>query len=837
MGGLDRLAWRALVARPFRTGLTTLGIALGVAVLSASLATSAAMEAAVSRTVADLVGRADLRVSAFLERGLSPAAVDAIAGTDGVETLSPVLERRTFLGSTTGAAPGDAVTILAIDPASYTALHDLDLASGASLAEPGETAVLISETLAAADGYRLGSQLVLQGAGAPITVRVVGLLAGPGPLAGADGRTVVVPIDTAQAAFGTDAVSRIELGFADGVDAATIAARLATAITTEPYVLASPADLAASLRASTADFQSSTALVAAIVLFVGAFLIANTLSMTIGERAREVGLLRAAGATRRQVVRFVVAGAAMLGIAGAGLGMILGVGLGALMAGSVAELTGFAAAIGAPDPTAAAVAAIIGIAVTLLAAMEPAARAARISPAEALRARVRLPASRGARLAWLALVFVGVGAAAALVWPSDAGSAGSGRALVVYAVLLVATLVSPFLLQPLARIVGLPVAAVLRLEERLARGSLGRDRSRTALTVGALTVGLAMIVALGWAAQGARQAASAWLEDVVPGDVVVTSIRPIGPDEGIDATLAAIPGVVRVTPIATFDIAARGTRLDAAAVVGADLLADGRLTFIAGDRAIALRAIDAGGSIILPAAAAQRLGLTAGDRLTIALGGGSSVTLSVAGVVERSIPGSGGESALLGWADAAAAFGVTGTDVFAIRAADGRHAEVLASVREAATPLALEANPLERIQGAVSEALGRVFGLFDALALVAVLVATLGIVNTLTIGVVERIREIGVLRAIGMSRRQASRMIVVEAIVIGLAGAILGSLTGLGVGAVLLALGTGLTPAVGLPWTPILVALALGLAAPAIAAYSPSRLASGVSIVRALKFE
>ncbi len=124
-----------------------------------------------------------------------------------------------------------------------------------------------------------------------------------------------------------------------------------------------------------------------------------------------------------------------------------------------------------------------------------------------------------------------------------------------------------------------------------------------------------------------------------------------------------------------------------------------------------------------------------------------------------------------------------------------------------------------------------------ALALVAVLVAALGIVNTLTMNVIERVREIGILRAIGMTREQASRMVVVEAAVLGLVGAVLGALAGLAAGFVLLVVSNSFGPSAGLPLGSIAIAAALGLAGPAIAAWYPARLAAGVSIVRALKFE
>jgi putative ABC transport system permease protein len=389
----------------------------------------------------------------------------------------------------------------------------------------------------------------------------------------------------------------------------------------------------------------------------------------------------------------------------------------------------------------------------------------------------------------------------------------------------------------MARLLGYPVSLVLRIEEQLARGSLARDRSRTTLTLGSLVIGLAMIVALGWSAQAARASAFAWLDDVVPGDEIVTSLRPVAAAEPVQAALAAVPGVARVTPIASFDLAFRGLRVDAAAVSGADFLADGRLTAVSGDRAAALRALDAGGAASLPRGLATSLTLAVGDQLHRPIDATRSIDLRVAAIVERSMPGTSGEAILVGWKDATESLGVLGADAFAVRFADGAAETAAPALRETARTFALEANPIERIQGAVAEALARVFSVFDLLAVVAVIVAALGIVNTLTMGVVERIREIGVLRAIGMSRRQVMRMVVVEATILGIVGVVLGSLAGLGAGAMLLQLNGGITTPGGIPWLPIGVAAVLGLVLPAIAAVYPARMASRVHIVRALYFD
>ena len=832
--GIDRLAWRTVAARPLRSFLTILGIALGVAVLSASLTLGAALDEAVDQTVRDMVGRADLRVSGFLETGLSKLSVETITTTDGVVDAAPVVEHRTFPLAPPVGGTADALTVLGIEPASYLRLHDLPILSGAGLDGAAEPVALITESLAEQDGYTLGSKLTLLGAGGLVELRIVGILPGVGPLPGS-GRTVVVPIDLARTAFSIQGVTRVDLQVQPGsLDA--VKAHLETSMF-EPYVLASPADLARSLRASSASFQGTAALVAAIVLFVGAFLIINTLSMTVGERAREVGLLRAAGATRTQLSRFVFSGALLLGLVGAGLGAILGAVVATLMADAVRDATGLVADVSHLDIPGALTSMAVGIGITILAAIEPALAAAQISPVEALRNRLDLPAVRRGRLSWIAFIFLVVAVLAMLAWPPVIAATGTERALAVYSVLLFATLLSPFLLRPMARLLGLPIALVLRIEEKLARGSLARDRSRTTLTLGSLVIGLAMIVALGWSAQAARASAFAWLENVVPGDELVSSIRPVAADEPIREELAAVTGVQRVTPIASFDLAFRGLRVDAAAVVGADLLADGRLTAVEGDRTAALTKLDEGGSAILPEGLARSLDLHAGDVMTIPIDSEHQLELTVVAVVERSMPGTSGEAILVGWTDATTWLGVQGADAFAVRFLPGWKEQAAPELRATAETYALESNPIERIQGAIAEALARVFSVFDALAVVAVIVAALGIVNTLTMGVVERIREIGVLRAIGMSRRQVMRMVVVEAAVLGVVGVVLGSLAGVAAGALLLQMGGGFGHPGGIPWLPIQVAAVLGLVLPALASLYPARLASRISIVESLHFD
>lgn len=840
MRGLDALAWRGLRARPLRTTLTTTGVALGVAVLFAGLATNAGIDASVDRTVAGLVGRADLRISAFGETGLTEATRRTVARTPGVAIAAPTFEQRTYLGAEL-FGPGEElpapVTLVGIDPELEPRLHDLALADGGPLVRPDEPSALVSATLAREDGLQVGSTLTVLGPGDPATYRVVGVLAGDGPWAGPSGRTVVLPLAVAQTAFETTGFSRIDIALAEGTEATAVASALGSTLLGQPYVLSSPRDLAAAMRASTGDFTATTALIAAVALFAGAFLIFNTLSMTVVERVRELGLLRAAGATRGQLTSFILIQASVIGV----LGSIVGIGLGIALATAMSLWTGTVGSVvvGGPvvAPTDVIAAFVVGLAVTLAAALEPARRAGRIPPVEALKARLDPPTARRAHLRWLVAVFGLVAVAGLLLWPRGAGNDALVSALAVYGALLAVALLVPLVLPPLARLAGAPFLLLTRFEERLARASVLRDRSRAALTVGALTVGLAMIVALGGVGQHARAIAGAWIADVVPGELVLTSIRPVAEDEGVDEVLDALPGVASVSPVATFDLAVGGRRIDGAAMVGPDLATDGRLRFVAGDRHAALAALDAGGAVVVPAGLAARDGIVLDQTLEAIANDGSTVSLRVVGIAERTLPGTGGESLLVGWVDAAR-LGVAGADAFAVRFAPDATQAQRDELAAEARALALEPVALDRIQGAIGDALDRVFGLFDALALVAVVVAALGIVNTLTMNVFERVREIGVLRAAGMTRRQVWRSVVVEAGITGLTGALIGVASGVAVGALMIVLAGGrLDLALAVPWAAVAVAFVLGVALAMLAAAYPARLASGVSIVRAVGYE
>jgi putative ABC transport system permease protein len=828
------LARRSLLARPLRTVLTVLGITLGTGVLVAALILNAALDSTIDRSVREIMGRAEVRVSAFAERGLSAATVAAIATTTGVAAVGPTLERRTYpLPDRAGATLPTPVTVVGVERAGDPAIHDRSLEAGAPLGTGDDHGALVSATLARENGLVVGDTITLLGdpAAAPTEFRVVGILApsvaDPDPA----GRSIVVPLEAAQTLFATDRVTAVEVLLADGAAGPIVIARLEERLTSEPYTISTPADVTAGLEAATADIRVAIALVAAVTLFGGAFVIFNALSMTVAERTRDIGLLRAAGMTRRQVTLMVVLSAMHLGVVGAILGALVGIAMGvgamALLAGPGGVLLGDLSV----PPAAVALGVLLGLAVTLAAAVEPALRAGGISPMVALQIRADQAAVMRARLRWLLLVFAVVGVVGLLLWPGAAtGRPGLLRPLAVFAMFVGVALLSSFITGPLGRVAGLLARPFLPAEERLTRGSLTRDRSRTALTVGALAVALAVLVALAGVADSTRRAATAWLEEVVPGQLLLTSIRPVAADEPAVAEIAAVPGVARVSPLGRFSIALDGIRTDAVAVVGADLLADARLPLVAGDRSAVFASLDAGGAAIVPRSLADRRGITVGSILV----GIGSIDLTVVAIAERTIPGAVGESILIGWRDATERLGVLGADAFAIRFAPGQEATARPAVEAVARSFALEPATLGQAAGAIGATIDRRAALLAALGAVALIVAALGIVNTLAMNVVERLRELALLRAMGLTRRQAWRLVVLEAAILGFVGAFMGTVTGLLAGAALVLLASGAAIPFEPPWVVAGLALGGGVILAILAALYPARLAARVEIVRTL---
>jgi putative ABC transport system permease protein len=839
---LGAIAWRGLAARPLRTALTTAGVALGVAVIAAALIAGQAATEAVRRAAQELFGSAQLRVRAFETDGFTPRTVSAIRQIPGVLNAAAVSEER---GRSVTTAPGlgeKAFTLLVIgvDPAAEEKIRTYELVAGHFLDPSDPRGVLVNAGWARENDLQLGDDLRLNAPDNPRT-HIVGLLGDSG--FGALGSGAVMVIDRSFLAEALPApvpVRYVDLQVATGREPDVQAALDASM--TEPFVVETLADAERQLGRAQAGFSGLAFLFGLVALAVGAFLVANTLAMTVAERTREIGLLRAAGTTSRQVLGLFLRQGIVLAIVGGIIGALLGLLLANVMIAFLESTR--ALLIGGPpfSPGSLLLAFGLGALVTLAGALVPALAAARLSPLDALRPSRQPGRTLGGRLPWLAGMAILAVAIGAVAYPLQRGESSFGGVLLSVAVLLGGTLAATFLLQPLAGLVGRPFAMFFGAQGYLGRANLGRDPVRTGLTVGALVIGLSSVVALGIVSGSARLTAERWVDSILPGG---NAIRLGTPDEieHVRPTFTSIPGVKKASPVAEFPaVEIVGDQQREASIAGIDPSAfqdTGSLLIEGASRRRAFQALRDGGALLLPRAVADRDHVAVGDTIELALAGGEGQPFRVAGLVAYSLPTRTADGAILiSLADAQDRFGVTQASLWTLEP-DGSLPEnaFTAGVQKTADTLSAQALTARDLSSELSRSLDRLIGLFDVLALLAVVIGGLGIVNTLAVGVLERTREIAILRSHGMTIGQVQAMVVAEAGIIGAVGGIAAVAIGALVAWVTVQLAAPGDFAAGMavPWALLAAVVLLGIGVASLAGIYPARAAAGTPITESLK--
>jgi putative ABC transport system permease protein len=840
---LGTLAWRGLLASRLRTSLAVVGIALGVAAVTGTIVVGSASEQALESATTSLLGRADVRLRAFADEGFGPRTVQAIRAQPGVVAAAPVSERRL----TVSTAPGEdervfTLLVLGIDPDVDATIRRPSLTEGIPLSADSPTDALVPASWAARNGREVGDTLLISGRreGLP-GLRIVGLMDDTGLAALEGGNLIVVSRTTLDAALAAPSPIRyVDLDLGNAPTEEQIEAVEDTL--TEPFVAETPADVAEQFASAQEGFVGVALLFGAVALVVGSFLVGNALAMTVGERTRELGLLRAAGTTSRQVLGIVVRQALVLGLLGSAVGVVAGIVLATVLIDFLAT-TRTVLVVGLPLPIGGLLAAfLLGLVVTMLGAVLPAIRAARLSPLDALR-----PPRRGDRglsdrlrplvLAELLVVLAGL----ALVAVLDVGAAIVPVALSL-ALLVGSAVAAAYVLEPLGRVIGRPFEWFFGAQGLLGRANLSRDRTRTGLTVGAMMIGLAAVVALGTVAESARAATDRRVASILPGGHAIRSGVPLDTD-AFRASFEATPGLAVASPVLELPVVrvtAEGQEEAALAGIDPNVFADHDGLLITGtSRDDAFAALRDGGAVLVPEALAERADIEVGETLSLGVPGGPTQDLRVAGIVRYSLPARTDEGALLvSSADAREQFGATTASLWImVPQADVAPSVFAAAVRETAVQLAAEPLTVRDLAGELSSTLDRLIGLFDVLALIAVVIGALGIVNTLAIGINERVREIAILRSQGMTVGQVQAMVVTEAAIMGAVAGVLALVAGLVVAVALVGGGASaeLDAGVQLPW-PLLIAVVLaGTGVAALAGLYPARVAASMPIVPSLK--
>jgi putative ABC transport system permease protein len=576
---------------------------------------------------------------------------------------------------------------------------------------------------------------------------------------------------------------------------------------------------------------------------VGAFLIFNTFSITVAQRIREFGLLRTLGASRGPVLRAVVVEALAIALVGSALGLAGGLAfapaINALFQAVGIDLPNTGTVLEARTVI---VSLVVGLGVTLAASLVPALRATRVTPMAALR-EAELPESRrrGPLVVGLGILLVVVGLALTCVGLfGNIKSSGSAAGLMgagAVAVLLGVSIFSPRLVKPLASLAGWPLERLRGLTGRLARENALRKPGRTAVTAAALMIGLAIVSFVAVFAAGFKDSVANAIDRNFQGDVVVQNVDGYSPIPSRAAvTVRAVPGVRTVSTLRSSGAKYKGETVRASALDPRTADQVLSLDWKHGTPAT-LRALGPA-QTVLDDAWAKSKGIHVGDSIRVLTPTDRMVTLRVVGTVKDNADLLG--NFLVTQGTLRRAFGETLDSIDFVKVAPGASAAAVQARIEAALKRPFPTTDVlnqKQLKDKQATQINQLLGLIYALLSLAIVVALFGIVNTLALSIHERTRELGMLRAVGMSRRQVRRVIRYEAVITALIGAILGSILGVIFAALVSRPLADQGFVLSIPVGTLLVLLVISAIAGVLAAIGPARRASRLDVLQALAYE
>ncbi|TAL12615.1 MAG: FtsX-like permease family protein [Nitrospirae bacterium] len=865
------LVWRHVIGEVPRTALTVGGVALGVAVYVAVATANVEILRSFEQAILGVAGRTTLQVSngTGVAGGFDETIIEAIlAGggpadappvptshANGVLLAVPVVEITATIVTEGGSV---ILPILGVDLLAEADVRDYRVTDGSANDPDWERylepdAIFLGRRLAGRHGFAVGSTLEVSAGGLSRRLVVRGLLEGRGAGASTLEELAVMDIAAAQLTFE-------RLGRLDRIDLVTDSARSVDEVSRAlqaflppGLTVTRPDQRNAQIERMTRAFWLNVSLLSVVALLVGLFLVYNTVSFAVLRRRREVGILRALGLSPCGIARLFLAEVALIGVVGAaagiGFGLALSNGVLQTLARTVSNLYGEVPALPQvtwAHPAVLAQGLLIGVGVAVLGSLGPIREAVSVEPTQALAPKgyetagaLRVvPALAGAALMFL------LAALAALPGPVQ-GVPLFGY-LSAFLVVLGFAWLSPLVIRaagPCLRLL-LPLRAACLA--RLAADELGRAPVRNAVAVSALMVGLALMIGVSTMIHSFRQTVDLWLEQTVKADLIVAppawpGSGPAGAlPESLRGRLETIPGVTAVDSYRDVRMAFRDTPV---VVVARDLMVHAkhsRYLFVDGDSRTVLAETVRADGIIISETFARQFRLGQGDRMTLP-GPRGPVEFLIAGVFYDY--STDGGKVVLDRSLYARHWGDRSATVFPVYLAPGADPEAVRRM----VPERLQGGPPVMIltngdlRREVLRIFDQTFAITYALEVIAVVVALLGIANALLCGILERRRELAVLRAIGGTPAQVGRLILWESGLLGLAGTVLGLGAGLALSVLLIAVinkqSFGWTivlyPA---PWV-WLEAAGLALLTTLLAGYWPARRAMRLPVAEGLQYE
>ena len=840
------LAARYLWGRKLRTILTTLAIVFGVLVIFGMNILLPTMLAAFQSNLLAASGQVDVTITHKTGEAFSRNVLSKVRAVPGVRTLAGSLSRTVNIPANYYGhrAQIGALTLTGIDTAAAPTLHIYPIKVGRFLRLDDEAATVITANLADSLGLKLGDTLHVPTTEGDASLKIVGLL----PARSRPGNEeVLVTLREAQKLLELpNRINTIEVNLTTTDQAQRDAIQHSIeSVLGDDYTLgglSSGTEILASLQTSRIAFN----LFGFLALFMGGFIIFNTFRTIVAERRHDIGMLRAIGASRKTIIGLIL----IEGLLQGAIGTAIGITLGYLMGAGLLVLMGTVYSqflhlqLGAPvvAPSLIVMTIVLGVGVTLLAGLLPALSASRVTPLEALRPVVAETQDRlfgtgpltGAGLIGLAMVGLISG---------QIGLVAMGGLLFLIGLVLVA----PALVKPIASVFSSLIAAVIAREgtSTLAQSTVVRQPSRAAITASATMIGLAIIVAMGGMIWSLTDGFLGVLEKSLGSDYLIMPPAVgvwsgnVGAKHDLADRLRAVPGVAVVSTLRYAATTADGKGVSLLGINPEVYPKVASLTFQAGDSKTAFATLEHERALIANGVFAAQAKLNVGDsvRLSTPTGQQTYRIIAIAGdYLNAKI-----QTAYISQANLQKDFHKSDDIFIQLDLAPGANT---ATVEPKLKDILADYPQFTLVSGKNyfeqnRQLFNAVFAIMYVLLAVLATPSLIALLNTLAIGVIERTREIGMLRAIGATRRQVRRIVVAEALLLAAIGTAFGLVAGLYLGYVMiLGLRVGGYPvAYVFPAAGLVAATAIGLLLGVVAALVPARQAARMNIVRALRYE
>ncbi|MFJ6086097.1 ABC transporter permease [Streptomyces sp. NPDC092369] len=840
-----RTALRNVLAHKARLLMTVLAVMLGVAFVSGTLVFTNTISDAFQNSSAKGFDQVDVAVTPKSQRDtgntinktpeLTKAQLDTAAKVPGASNAIGVVTGFTAIADKDGKLIGGGFQS---QGGNYWGDKDPRYPLTSGTAPHGKDQVAIDAETAKRAGYKVGDTIRISVDGPVLTPRITGIFTTDDGNVAAGGSLALYDTATAQTLFGKPGTfDEIDVKAASGTSQAALKSALDKALpaklveTETGKKLAD--DQAEQIASSMSGLKQGLLVFAGIALFVGTFIIANTFTMLVAQRTKELALLRAVGASRRQVTRSVLIEAFVVGVVAGVTGLVAGIGIGA---GLRSLMNSFGATV--PDgplvisPGTVVAALLVGVVITMLAAWLPGRRAAKIPPVAAMSSVHAKATTKSLVLRnTLGALFSGAGIATVLAATTMDGSTGQapmglGAVLLIIGVFIL----TPLLSRPLIAATA-PVLRIFGISGKLARQNSVRNPRRTAATASALMIGLTLITGMTVVAGSLQKSIDKMASAAISADYIISMANGNELSTDVDRKLESTAGVAATSPLRNSPSRIDGTTEYLTGVNGAAI---GELT----DLKVDSGSFKVGGDqVVVDDDTAKSYGWKAGSDFTVHYEDGKAQRLTVAGVYE-------GNELIRGI--------MLDNKVLTPHLTDPGDMQILVKTADGASSAtkdklekALGTNPAIKVQSKqdLSDDIAQIFTLMlnmlYGLLAMAVIVAVLGVINTLAMSVFERSQEIGMLRAIGLDRKSIKRMVRLESLVISLFGGVLG--IGLGVffgWAAGELLGAKMaTYELVLPWTRMAIFLLLAATVGILAALWPARRAAKMNMLAAIKSE